>query len=148
MPAVMRGFDGKITQGTADTVLVFMTDWTAKMTQDYAEQGPFLNDAGTLYRARTSKKLEGTIKGVVPKYGISHDPGTDNPVTHNLFEFQEIWRDVKKAPGLKNKLMYIFGPPGWSHDGSSMTSKQLQAELAMAKAQGKEVPHHEFIRSN
>lgn len=66
MPAVMRGFDGKITQGTADTVLVFMTDWSAKMTQDYAEQGPFLNDSGTLYRARTSKKLEGTIKGVVP----------------------------------------------------------------------------------
>ena len=88
------------------------------------------------------------IKDVVPKYGISHDPGTDNPITHNLFEFQEIWKDVKKAPGLKNKLMYIFGPPGWSHDGSSMTSKQLQAELAMAKAQGKEAPQHEFIRSN
>jgi hypothetical protein len=66
MPAVMRGFDGKITQGTADTVLVFMTDWSAKMSQDYSEQGPFLNDAGTLYRARTAKKLEGTIKGVVP----------------------------------------------------------------------------------
>jgi sterol desaturase/sphingolipid hydroxylase (fatty acid hydroxylase superfamily) len=88
------------------------------------------------------------IKGVVPQYGISHDPGTDNPITHNLFEFQEIWKDVKNAPGLKNKLMYIFGPPGWSHDGSSMTSKQLQAELAIARALGKEVPQHEFIRSN
>jgi len=66
MPAVMRGFDGKITQGTADTVLVFMTDWSAKLTQDYSEQGPFLNDAGILYRARTARKLEGTIKGVVP----------------------------------------------------------------------------------
>jgi hypothetical protein len=66
MPAVMRGFDGKITQGTADTVLVFMTDWEAKMAQDYAEQGPFLNDSGNLYRSRTSKKLNGTIKGVVP----------------------------------------------------------------------------------
>ena len=55
---------------------------------------------------------------------------------------------MKKAPGLKNKLMYIFGPPGWSHDGSSMTSKQLQAELTLARAQGKEVPRHEFVRSN
>jgi len=88
------------------------------------------------------------IKGVKPKYGISHDPGTDNPITHNLFEFQEIWKDVKKAPGLKNKFMYIFGPPGWSHDGSSMTSKQLQAELALAKAQGAEVPEREHVRSN
>ena len=88
------------------------------------------------------------IKGLKPKYGISHDPGTNNPITHNLFEFQEIWKDVKKAPGLKNKLMYIFGPPGWSHDGSSMTSKQLQNELKVAKAEGRSVPEHEFIRSN
>ena len=70
---------------------------------------------------------------MVPKFGISHDPGTNNPITHNLFEFQEIWRDVKKAPTLKAKLMYIFGPPGWSHDGSSMTSRQLQAQLKREK---------------
>jgi hypothetical protein len=25
--------------------------------------------------------------------------------------------------------MYIFGPPGWSHDGSTKTSSQLRAEL-------------------
>lgn len=88
------------------------------------------------------------IKGVEPKFGISHDPDTNNPITHNLFEFQEIWRDVKKAPGLRNKLMYIFGPPGWSHDGSSMTSKQLQAELTAAKTKGAEIPEREFVRSN
>jgi len=66
MPAVITGYNGRVTQGTADTALVFMTDWEAKMTQDYAEQGPFLNDGGNLYRSRTAKKLEGTIKGVVP----------------------------------------------------------------------------------
>jgi sterol desaturase/sphingolipid hydroxylase (fatty acid hydroxylase superfamily) len=97
-------------------------------------------------------KIYGTwqapIKGMKPLFGISHDPGTDNPFTHNIFEFQEIWKDVKKAPGFKNKFMYIFGPPGWSHDGSSMTSKQLQEELAAAKAAGKKAPEHEFIRSN
>jgi sterol desaturase/sphingolipid hydroxylase (fatty acid hydroxylase superfamily) len=73
------------------------------------------------------------IKGMKPIYGISHDPNTNNPLTHNLFEFQEIWRDVKKAPDLKAKLMYIFGPPGWSHDGSSMTSRQLQEQLKKEK---------------
>lgn len=66
MPAVMRGYDGKVTQGTADTVLVFITNWSAEMTQEYEEQGPFLNDGGTLYAARTSKALAGTITGVVP----------------------------------------------------------------------------------
>jgi sterol desaturase/sphingolipid hydroxylase (fatty acid hydroxylase superfamily) len=79
-------------------------------------------------------KLFGTwqkpIPGVVPKFGILHDPGTHNPITHNLFEFQEIWKDVKRAPGLRNKFMYVFGPPGWSHDGSSRTSGQLQQALA------------------
>jgi sterol desaturase/sphingolipid hydroxylase (fatty acid hydroxylase superfamily) len=88
------------------------------------------------------------IKGVVPKFGISHDPNTNNPITHNIFEFKEIWKDVKKAPGLKNKLMYIFGPPGWSHDGSSMTSKQLQRELAESLRAGRPVPVHEHVRSN
>ncbi|HOP43906.1 MAG TPA: sterol desaturase family protein [Flavobacteriales bacterium] len=78
------------------------------------------------------------IKGMKPKFGISHDPDSYDPIKHNLFEFQEIWRDVKKAPTLKAKLMYIFGPPGWSHDGSSKTSRQLQAELkAAAQAQEK-----------
>ena len=72
------------------------------------------------------------IKGMKPQFGISHDPDSYDPIKHNLFEFQEIWRDVKKAPTLKAKLMYIFGPPGWSHDGSSKTSRQLQAELKAA----------------
>ena len=88
------------------------------------------------------------IKGMKPHFGISHDPGTMNPFKHNLFEFQEIWKDVKKAPGFKNKFMYIFGPPGWSHDGSSMTSKQLQDELKLAHEKGVEVPERDFIRSN
>jgi len=83
-------------------------------------------------------KIYGTwqapIKGLAPKYGISHDPGSYNPITHNLFEFQEIWKDMKKSSKWKDKWMYMFGPPGWSHDGSSKTSSQLQAELARATA--------------
>ncbi|MCB0795694.1 MAG: sterol desaturase family protein [Flavobacteriales bacterium] len=78
-------------------------------------------------------KLYGTwqepIKGLEPKYGIVHDPGTYSALTHNLFEFQEIWKDVKRAPTWKAKFMYVFGPPGWSHDGSSKTSHELQREL-------------------
>jgi hypothetical protein len=27
------------------------------------------------------------------------------------------------------KLGYVFGPPGWSHDGSTKTSRQLQREI-------------------
>lgn len=66
MPAVISGPSGKATQGTADTALVFIESWDADMSQDYEVQGPFLNDGGALYRARTSKQLKGSIKGVVP----------------------------------------------------------------------------------
>lgn len=69
------------------------------------------------------------IKGVQCKYGIMHDPDTYNPITHNFFEFMEIWKDLKKSPKLKDKLMYIFGPPGWSHDNSTMTAKELQKAM-------------------
>lgn len=78
-------------------------------------------------------KLYGTwqapIAGIVPRYGIGHDLHTYHPVTHNLFEFQEIGKDVMKASKWRHKLMYIFGPPGWSHDGSRKTSRELQAAL-------------------
>ena len=84
--------------------------------------------------------IQEPIKGIVPKFGISHDPDTNNPITHNLFEFQEIWRDVKQAPGLRNKLMYIFGPPGWRHDGTGKTSQQLQQELRASGQFGKVRP--------
>lgn len=66
MPVPMSGPSGKVTQGTADTALVFITDWTADQNQDYSVQGPFLNDGGALYRARTSKALKWSFKGVVP----------------------------------------------------------------------------------
>ncbi len=69
------------------------------------------------------------IEGVEPKYGIAKDPETYNPIKLNTHVFEDIWKDVRKAPTFKDKLMYIFGPPGWSHDGSSMTAKQIQAKL-------------------
>ena len=41
-------------------------------------------------------------------------------------EFNDIYKDVKKSKKLSHALMYIFGPPGWSHDGSTLTVKQQQ----------------------
>lgn len=63
---VLRGYDGKATQGTADTALVALTSWEATATQAVEEQGPFLNDSGTLYLSRGARSLKGSFKGVVP----------------------------------------------------------------------------------
>ncbi|MEZ4764376.1 MAG: hypothetical protein R3C26_14710 [Calditrichia bacterium] len=35
----------------------------------------------------------------------------------------------RKGLSLRQRLGYIFGPPGWSHDGNRKTTAQLRAEL-------------------
>lgn len=61
------------------------------------------------------------------RYGI-----TTNIHTYNVFriathELAHVLKDVASAPTLRAKLGYLFGPPGWSHDGRSMTAKQMRA---------------------
>ena len=73
------------------------------------------------------------IKGIKPKYGVTKGPGTLNPIIANTHEFKNIWNDLGRSPKWKDKMMYIFGPPGWSHDNSSKTARQLQDELKRDK---------------
>lgn len=65
-----------------------------------------------------------------PVYGI-----TKNIHTYNLFkiashEFVDIWRDVKSAPKLSDKLKYIFYSPGWSHNGPDLRARTLRKQLS------------------
>ena len=62
-------------------------------------------------------------------YGLTTNIPDHKPTTVVLHEWKSMWQDVRNAPNLKAKLGYIFGPPGWSHDGSRKTSEQLRAEL-------------------
>lgn len=61
-------------------------------------------------------------------YGLTTNIDTFNVFKMVFSEFGATWRDVASAPGLRNKLGYIFGPPGWSHDGSRKTSEQMRAD--------------------
>jgi hypothetical protein len=45
-------------------------------------------------------------------------------------EYAAIWRDVRSAKSVRDALGYVFMPPGWSADGSRMTSKELRAAAA------------------
>ncbi|ADY30800.1 sterol desaturase/sphingolipid hydroxylase (fatty acid hydroxylase superfamily) [Cellulophaga sp. RHA_52] len=63
------------------------------------------------------------------KYGVIHAPNSNNPIVILTHEFKDIWMDMKKSKKLSHKLMYVFGPPGWSHDGSTMTVKQQQRQF-------------------
>jgi sterol desaturase/sphingolipid hydroxylase (fatty acid hydroxylase superfamily) len=61
-------------------------------------------------------------------YGLTQNIQSHNPANVIFHEWRDIWKDVRNAPGVKNKFMYIFGPPGWSHNGSKKTSKQMRKE--------------------
>jgi len=64
------------------------------------------------------------------KFGITTPPEHPfHPVKSITHEFSNMVRDVSKTNNLKHKLNYIFKAPGWSHDGSTKTSKELQREL-------------------
>ena len=47
------------------------------------------------------------------------------------YEIKQIVNDTRKPVALKQKLKYLFGPPGYSHDGSRQTTKQLRNLKAM-----------------
>jgi len=65
------------------------------------------------------------------KYGLTTNINTFHPIKMVFHEWQNIFRDLKKKCSVKEKLFYVFGPPGWSHDGSRKTSSQLRSELKL-----------------
>ncbi len=83
--------------------------------------GGFLNIFDKIFG--TWKELDDDVE---VKFGVIHAPKSYNPIVILTHEFKDIWADVKKADKLSHKFMYIFGPPGWSPDGSTLTVKQQQ----------------------
>ncbi len=64
------------------------------------------------------------------KYGLTTNLDKPyHPLKTVLHEWMHIARDVFRPVSLKAKFMYVFGPPGWSHDGSTKTARQLRDEL-------------------
>lgn len=64
------------------------------------------------------------------KYGLTTNINTYHPLKMVFHEWQSIFKDLKhKKCNLFQKFGYVFGPPGWSHDGSTKTSKQLRNEV-------------------
>ncbi|WMX15817.1 sterol desaturase family protein [Aureispira sp. CCB-E] len=61
-------------------------------------------------------------------YGITTNINTYNPLKIASHEFINLGKDIYKAPTFVDKLKYIFLPPGWSHDGSTMTADEMRAD--------------------
>lgn len=63
-------------------------------------------------------------------FGLTENINTHHPLKIVFHEWINIAKDLKKPSSIKAKFMYIFGPPGWSHDGSKKTARQLRNELS------------------
>jgi sterol desaturase/sphingolipid hydroxylase (fatty acid hydroxylase superfamily) len=64
------------------------------------------------------------------RYGLTKNiTGANNPAKIIFHEWQSIYKDCSKPLPLITRLKYVFMPPGWSHDGSSKTAKQMRQEL-------------------
>lgn len=70
-----------------------------------------------------------------PVFGLTKNVASYNPIKVAFFEWTAIAKDIKQAPTWKDRLGYVFGPPGWSHDGSRKTSKQMKLEWQHLKEQ-------------
>lgn len=82
----------------------------------------------------TWKELDDSID---IEYGVTSPPNSYNIWTILSHEYINIWEDMKKSKNWRHKFMYCFGPPGWSHDGSTMTIKQIRESLANEKLRHK-----------
>jgi sterol desaturase/sphingolipid hydroxylase (fatty acid hydroxylase superfamily) len=63
------------------------------------------------------------------EYGITRKINSRNFFDVYFGEFALLGRDVVKAPGIKNKLLYIIMPPGWNHTGDHKTATAVKKHL-------------------
>lgn len=64
-----------------------------------------------------------------PRYGIVKNIGTFNPFKVAFHEWINMLRDAfQRDLTFRQRLGYLFMPPGWSHDGSRKGSGQLKAD--------------------
>ena len=80
-------------------------------------------------------KMFGTFQPELPKekyqpikYGLTKNIEKPNAINIVFHEWKQMWKDVfQKNISLCERFGYLFGPPGWSHDGSRLTSEEMRA---------------------
>jgi sterol desaturase/sphingolipid hydroxylase (fatty acid hydroxylase superfamily) len=75
-----------------------------------------------------------------PEYGITRPWQVGNFWDFYFGEIVALGRDVKRAPGLRNKIAYIVMPPGWSHTGIHKTASAIRAEFLASGAAAPVIP--------
>ncbi|MGX1198951.1 sterol desaturase family protein [Parvibaculum sp. MBR-TMA-1.3b-4.2] len=74
------------------------------------------------------------------EYGLVKNLGTFNPLRVATHEYVGILKDVaQRGLTIRQRLAYFFAPPGWSHDGSRMTSDELKRRDEERKKQNEKI---------
>lgn len=102
------------------------------------------NHAGTLI---IWDKMFGTFQKEIfkPKYGLTENINSYNPFVIAFHEWENIFRDLKKTRKLKYLFQYFFNSPGWSHDNTTKTTRQLQSEMNNRKTVAKNISSENLI---
>jgi len=69
------------------------------------------------------------------KFGLVQNIGSHNPFRVAFTVWWDILRDMGKLEGWRHPVMTLFGPPGWSIDGTNKTSRQIKEEWAAEQEQ-------------
>lgn len=80
-------------------------------------------------------KLFGTFQEELPgeevRYGLVKPVTTPyHPLKIIFHEWQAIGHDLGRKTSFFTRLKYLFMPPGWSHDGSTLTARQMRQQAA------------------
>jgi len=65
-----------------------------------------------------------------PTYGLTKNIQSFNPVVVALKTWRELFDTAMRSGSVKNAINYFIRPPGWSHDGSTKTAKQMRKEIS------------------
>ncbi len=65
-----------------------------------------------------------------PTYGLTKNILSYNPFVLALKTWSDLFRLAVHSGSVKNALNYFIQPPGWSHDGSSLTAKEMRKQQA------------------
>lgn len=74
------------------------------------------------------------------EYGITRAMKPHSFLDAYFGEFGALLKDIHRAPGLKNKFLYIVMPPGWSHTGDNKTATKVRGEFFTQNTQENSKP--------
>jgi sterol desaturase/sphingolipid hydroxylase (fatty acid hydroxylase superfamily) len=61
------------------------------------------------------------------RYGLTKNIDSFAPLHIAFHEWTALWRDLRSATTWHDRLGYVFRPPGWSPDGTTLTTQQMRA---------------------